>query len=118
MLIGRPEGLNVMPCSSLKPLHRRWTRVTPKDAAFMGSVAVNWVVSTSKDLSSPKTKGSFNTAAARDFTVKVGRRPGSLAAWQPAADAQSQQICQQQQQMLLVLLGIGAHASTALLPCR
>jgi len=53
-----------------------WTRVTT-DA--ITPVRVNWVMSKATDLSAPVVNGSFVTAAARDYTVKVDA--GGLASY-------------------------------------
>lgn len=47
-----------------------WTRVTPDDPTF-GSVEGEWVMAKDPNLSDIVTQGTFETDAARDYTVKV-----------------------------------------------
>ncbi|MDB4929926.1 MAG: phoD [Myxococcaceae bacterium] len=47
-----------------------WTRVTPRMGAD-GTAVVRWETSTTPDFAAVVTSGTFNTAASRDYTVKV-----------------------------------------------
>jgi alkaline phosphatase D len=47
-----------------------WTRVTPR-MGVEGTAVVRWELSTTVDFAAIVSSGSFNTAAARDYTVKV-----------------------------------------------
>ena len=47
-----------------------WTRVTPR-MGVEGTAVVRWELSSTVDFAAIVSSGSFNTAAARDYTVKV-----------------------------------------------
>ena len=47
-----------------------WTRVTPR-MGVEGTAVVRWELSTTVDFAAIVSSGTFNTAAARDYTVKV-----------------------------------------------
>jgi len=56
-----------------------WTRVTPRDSATNQPVTVRWRVGADPDLRRVVSSGTSETAAARDYTVKVdagGLTPG------------------------------------------
>jgi len=57
-----------------------WTRVTPRDPSAAQSIDVRWRIGADADLRRIVSSGTAQTAAARDFTVKVdaaGLQPGT-----------------------------------------
>ncbi|PHR94045.1 MAG: alkaline phosphatase [Robiginitomaculum sp.] len=48
-----------------------WTRISPQDPNFSGSITGYWEVSTSKDFDKIVKKGKFTTSPTRDYTVKI-----------------------------------------------
>ena len=48
-----------------------WTRVTADDPTYIGSIDVDWEMSTHADFNEIAKSGSFNTDEQRDYTVKV-----------------------------------------------
>lgn len=48
-----------------------WTRVSPVEPTYAGTVDVDWQISTNADFAELSSSGVFNTDEGRDFTVKV-----------------------------------------------